>query len=260
MRTLTAIALVIVELLRGVALLAITIAAFAGATIGLVLMFLGGGGEQQMVPKLAGATAAEATELLEQRGLKYKAGAREYSADIAQDRVVRSRPAEGMRVKRGREVECTVSLGPKTVVVPALKDMTLAAAEAKLRDAGLEVAEIRRKASHEEADQVLAQEPRAGVTADRQEGVVLVASGGPDFGRLPAADGPDWVFRRLSVTVPQGKPLQRVEVRLHKPGGDETAYDRVHRPGDKVSVNVTGRAGWRVRVLLSSDQIMDSSL
>jgi beta-lactam-binding protein with PASTA domain len=260
MRTLSAIALVIVELLRGVAVLAITLAVFAGATIGLVLVFLGGGGEQEMVPRLEGATATEGTELLEQRGLRFKAGAREYSASTGQDCVVRSKPAEGMRVKRGREVECVMSLGPRSVAVPALTDMTLAAAEGRLRAAGLEVAEIRRKASRRAADEVLEQKPGAGERVDRQQGVVLVASGGPDFGRLPAKEGPDWVFRRLAVTVPQGRPLQRVEVRLRKPSGDETVYDRVHRPGDKVSVNVTGRVGWRVRVSLSGEQVMDSSL
>lgn len=260
MRTLSAIALVIVELVRGVAVLAITLAVFAGAMVGVVLLFLGGNGEQPMVPDLKGMTATGAEEALVQRGLKYREGTAEYAAETEPGRVAHTKPQAGMRVRRGREVECVLSLGSKSVKVPDVTGMTLAAAEARLGDEGLSIEEIRRRSSDQASGEVITQAPKAGTTVDRAGGVVLTVSGGHDFGRLSAADGPDYVFKKVALVVPRGKALQRVQVTLEKPGGTEAAYDRVCRPGDKVDVNVSGRAGWGVKVTVAGERVLNTRL
>lgn len=260
MRTLSAIALVVVEIVRGFAVLAITLAIFAGAMVGVVLLFLGGSKEQPMVPDLVGMTAEEAREALEQRGLKYKEGVAEYVAETPPGRVAHSKPQSGMRVRRGREVECVLSLGSKSVKVPDVTEMSLAAAERRLGDAGLEVEEILRRSSTRESGEVIEQQPKPGGKLERGTGVVLTVSGGRRFGRLAAAEGRDYVFKRVAAVVPRGKALQRVQITVEKPGGADTVYDRVHRPGDKVGVNISGREGWGVKVSIAGERVLSTTL
>ena len=65
----------------------------------------------------------------------------------------------------------------------------------------------------------------------------------------------------MRVTVPKGGTLQRVQVIVpDAPDEQRIAYDRVHRPGDQVSVNITGRKGWRVEVRVIEKQVFETTL
>ncbi len=251
----------VLEVIRGVAGIAITLALLAGVAGGLALGVLGTAPEQVKVPALGRLTVSEASEVVLRSGLTLRVAGREFSGDVQEDRIIRSRPYGGKRVKRGRAVEVIVSLGPRTVSLPKVVGMSLEAAEDRLGQVGLRVSEVRRAASAAPRDQVLEQHPAAGETVGRRDGVVLVASGGAGFGIIEVADGPAWVFRRVRITVPRGAPLQRLQVTLpDAPDEQRAAYDRVQRPGDEVSVSIAGRKGWHVEVRLADKQVFETTL
>lgn len=261
MKTVVGVLIVIVELLRGLAGLVITLALVLGVTAALILALLGAPPEQVTAPSLRGMTVPEAEEKLTDLGLKLKVSGREHHTEVPEGRIIRSEPYAGKRVKRGRAVQCVMSLGPRTVTVPKVTGLTIAAAERRLLDVGLAVEEIRRKASETARDEVLRQYPPAGAKIGRKQSVVLVASGGQGFGIMRASKGPAWIFKRLRITVPRGVPLQRVQVLLRQSSGDEvTAYDRVHKPGDQVRVKIVGRRGSQVRVKVVDRQVFEGKL
>lgn len=251
----------IYEMLRGVVGTALTLGVIGGAAAVIVMALLGGPPKQVMVPDLKGLTVAEAEKRLEAEGLKLRVGGREYDADAPEDTISRTDPHAGKRVKTGRVVQVVISVGPRTVVMPDVTGLTLVAAERRVHDAGLTVEEVRRKASEVAQDIVLEQHPTAGGEVGRDEGVVLVASGGEKFGMMEAPDGPPWVFKRLRLVVPKAPPLQRVRVLLKESGGDErVVYDRVHRPGDEVRVSLVARKGWMVRAKVVDEQVFEQEL
>lgn len=261
MKTVAAILLGMLEVARGIAIVAVSLGLFAGAVAGIALTVLGTRAEQASVPKLQGLTEADADDLLVARGLSLEVVGREYHADVKQDGIIRCNPYEGKRVKRGRAVECVLSLGPRTVLVPRLVGLSIASAEARLGKSGLFVDDIRRERSDSPRNQVLRQHPAAGAKVGRSEGVILVASGGSRFGVVEASSGASWVFKRVRLTVPRGAPLQRVRMTLRPSEGEErTAYDRVHRPGDSVRVNIVGRRGWRIQVSVCEKKALEAAL
>ncbi|MEN6345770.1 MAG: PASTA domain-containing protein [Armatimonadia bacterium] len=257
----TGVLLALLEFVRGLAGIAVTLALFAAAGALVVMGLMGTAPKPVKVPALQGLPATDAQKVASATGLQLKVTGREFDPNIGQDRVISTKPYEGKRVKRGRVVECTVSKGPRSVLMPKVEGLTLPAAESRLGEKGLGIGDVRRKASDVPVDEVLSQDPEAGSQVERGHGIVLTVSGGRDFGRIVDPDGTTWLYRRVRVAVPRGAPLQRVQVILHdSDGNDDTVYDRVHRPGDAVSVDLIGRSGWRVEVLVTDKQVFSERL
>lgn len=260
MRTASAALQVIYEIIRGLMGTVLTLAVFAGIMALATMTFYGTSPQQVHVPKMKGLTLGQAEKALAERGLKLKSAGKEYHATIPPDHVIRTKPYEGKRVKRGRSVECVISLGSRDVRVPKVTGMSLEIAEQKLRSAGLMIDDIRRQSGDQPRDRVIKQDPAAGAVIGRSKGVILLVSGGPGFGRMDGEGGPDWLFRRIRITVPKGPALQRVQVVVIAGDGKErAAYDRVHRPGDDVRVNVVVRVGWRARVEILGKEILSKT-
>lgn len=239
----------------------ITLALFVGLGAGTAMVLFGTNTEQVRVPKLTGLTVEQAEDALRSRGLELETTGREYHASIPQDHIIRTKPYEGKRVKANREIKCVISLGSADVKVPRVVGLGYREAEERVRKAGLRIEEIRRTSSSEPRDRVLKQSPDAGKKAGRSEGMVLVVSGGPKFGTIQIVGEEKWLSKRVRLTVPKGPPLQRVEVTLIPGSGEEeTAYDRVHRPGDEVRVNLLARPGWRLKVLLHGNEVLSEKL
>lgn len=257
----TGLLLGFLEFVRGLAGIAVTLALFAAAGALIVMGLMGTTPKPVKVPTLRGLPATDAQKVAAAAGLQLKVTGREFDPKVGQDRVIATKPYEGKRVKRGRVVECIVSNGPRSVLMPKVEGLTLPAAEERLGQKGLGIGEVRREASDVPVDQVLGQDPGAGSQVERGHGIILTVSGGQDFGRVVDPDGTTWLYRRVRVTVPRGAPLQRVQVILHdSDGNDDTIYDRVHRPGDAVSVDLIGRSGWRVEVLVTDKQVFSERL
>jgi len=249
------------ELVRGLTATILLIAVFVGIVAGSAMGVFGSAPEQVIVPTVVGLSVKDAEAALKSVGLALRVGERRYDDETPQDAVIESKPYEGKWVKRGRAVVCVISLGTRNVAVPKVTGLTIDLAEERLRKAGLSIEDIRRKASARPRNRVLEQYPKPGAKLGRNQGVVVMASGGKGFGSLPAADGSRWLCKRARFTVPRGAPLQRVQVVLIPGEADkEYVYDRVHRPGDDVRVNVTGRKGWRVKVLLVGKEILAETL
>ncbi len=93
------------------------------------------------VPELAGLTSEEASRLLSDQGLRFRAAepAGRWSVTVEEGRVIESRPKAGGFVKRGSAVEVVLSLGLRRASVPNLAGKAMSSARVTVQAEGLEL-------------------------------------------------------------------------------------------------------------------------
>lgn len=158
-----------------------------GSTI--ILNVSSGPGEVSM-PDVEGMSEDEATQQLEELGLKVTV-IKEYDPDIGKGKAIRTVPGAGEKAQKGSEVELHVSRGPKQVTVPDVVGQSLDDATKTLEDAGFEVSSTEADSSEDE-DQVTKQSPAAGQKADDGGKIKLTVASGqnkvPDVTGLKTTD------------------------------------------------------------------------
>jgi beta-lactam-binding protein with PASTA domain/serine/threonine protein kinase len=151
---------------------------------GALTLTLSLGKERFAVPDLAGLELTAAQGQLEQLGLKLKKGAHQYSDTIAEGAVISSDPQSGTQLKRGDTVTVVTSDGKAPIQVPDLAGKNINDVRNELAGLGLQAQE-RYKDSDQPADTVIAQSPKAGTGAARDDVVTLDVSKGPPLVTVP---------------------------------------------------------------------------
>lgn len=96
-----------------------------------ILSTLTGDNQEIEVRSFIGMQLSEAEEQMNKDGLKYTVNYT-YSAEYANNIVIRQNINPGQKVKTGRFIELTVSQGSQTFTMPAITDMTLSQAKVTL--------------------------------------------------------------------------------------------------------------------------------
>lgn len=148
------------------------------------------------VPELAGLTSEEASRLLADQGLRFRAAepAGRWNAEVAEGRVIETRPRAGGFVKRGSAVEVVLSLGVRQASVPNLAGKAMSAAQLTVQSEGLVLGDTLSIASSAgEPGTIVGQDPAPGTSVPSGTRIdLLVALDAP-------ADTfvmPDLVYRR----------------------------------------------------------------
>jgi serine/threonine-protein kinase len=144
------------------------------------------------MPDLVGRTVIQAEQIARQAGLSLDIAERTYSATVPPDIVLAQEQPPGKRVKQGRRVGVSVSLGPQMVTVPDLVQQTVQAAQLALD--GLRLRAVLQEANDDvvKAGSVIRQNPPAGSRLPVDAAVTLVVSRGP-----AQIDMPDVVGKSL---------------------------------------------------------------
>ncbi len=148
----------------GVTVLVLAVAA-AALLIGRSL-FSGGTGQRVTVPDVVGMSVEKAQRTLESQGLKLGAQTPQTS-DEPEDTVLSQDPEADTQLAEGEGVTVVVSAGKQQTQVPPLEGLTsLDAVRTALRDAKLELGNVKQVESDQPADYVLSQNPAAFSTVD----------------------------------------------------------------------------------------------
>ncbi|MFF5082708.1 Stk1 family PASTA domain-containing Ser/Thr kinase [Actinoplanes sp. NPDC000266] len=151
---------------------------------GAITLTLSLGKERFGVPDLAGLELTAAQGELEQLGLKIKKGNHQYSDTIPEGAVISSDPKAGTELKRGDTVTVVTSDGKAPIQVPDLVGKNINDVRNELAGLGLQAQE-RYKDSDQPADTVIAQTPKPGTGAARDDVVTLDVSKGPPLVTVP---------------------------------------------------------------------------
>src|SRR6266481_9666844 len=137
-------------------------------------------GREVTMPNLVGLNVAEASRILQSRGLVLRVADRIYS-DQPINAVVRQTPPSGLLMKVSQQAHVVLSLGQRQLQIPLLEGNSLRASRIELLRAGLQVGEVSGITSADEpADTVMLQTPRPGGGAATPRVDVLVSSGPRD--------------------------------------------------------------------------------
>jgi eukaryotic-like serine/threonine-protein kinase len=132
------------------------------------------------VPKVTGRTVAAATAELRGAGFTVTTGTARLDNQVAKGRVIRSVPAPGQRVGKGSHITLIPSSGPHRRQMPQVTGLTLQAAQAALRQAGLTPGLVTKATSGTiAAGIVVSTAPAAGTMWPQPQPVRLVVSAGP---------------------------------------------------------------------------------
>ncbi len=149
--------------------LGVTVLVLAVAAAALFLgrnLFDTGSGERVTVPDVVGMTIDEAQRALESQGLKLGAQTPQTS-DEPEDTVLSQNPQADTRLAVGEAVTVTVSAGQQQTQVPPLEGLTsLDDVRTALRDAKLELGNVKQVESSQPEGLVLNQDPQAFTTVD----------------------------------------------------------------------------------------------
>ncbi|MCP4305735.1 MAG: Stk1 family PASTA domain-containing Ser/Thr kinase [bacterium] len=141
------------------------------------------------IPDLSGMTQADATEQLQEEGLRISF--REVpSVDVAEDLVITTEPAPGVEVDPGTKVVLVISAGPEEFPIPNVTNVDIEAARSQLEADGFGVGNETLQDSQDHAEGiVISQSLPAGTEAAPGTLVDLVVSTGPRFLTMPELEG-----------------------------------------------------------------------
>lgn len=193
------------------------------------------------VPKVEGLDQQEAVALLAASGLDSEVRP-EFDSALKPGTVMRSDPKEGQRARRGSTVLLFVSKGAEVTTLKDLRGLTLEAAKAELRRAGLLLGQVEEAYSNEAAGIVLEQSAAGSVRAG--DPVNLVVSQGPEIVEVPDVTGRTW---EDAQSILQGRGLQATKAEEFNDAAAGQGIGQSPSKGSKVnkgsSVTVTVSKG-----------------
>ena len=143
-----------------------------------VTITVGTGPDSVPVPDVAGVTAAQAGQILEEAGLVLGEVVEDYSETVPEGSIISQDPGEGESVEPGEAVDVTVSLGVEQVEVPEVYGISVEAAQARLSSVGINSDPIE-VAGDEAAGTALSTEPGVGALVEPGSTLPLYYSAGP---------------------------------------------------------------------------------
>ena len=148
------------------------------------------------VPKVTGMTVAAARAELSGAGFTVTTASPRLDNQFAKGQVISSVPAGGQRVAKGSQIMLIPSAGPHRILVPQVTGLTLPAAQAALRHAGLTPGAVAKETSSTiPAGIVVSTTPAAGGMWPQPQPVRMVVSAGPpvpDFVGQPQGAAEGW--------------------------------------------------------------------
>lgn len=186
--------------------------------------------QEVLVPNIVGLSEAEAKASLAKQGLLYAVDQGVYSENVAKGYVIRQDPEAGRRVREGRKIWVTISLGPQVGAVPDVVGKTLREAQLVITQSGFVLGGVSARYDPRlPANTVVLQEPAAGSELEKGRPVNLVVARG------------DQPVQKVTIPDLIGLPLDEVRSRLQALGlslGVTWAeYDQRYPPGTVIDQN-----------------------
>lgn len=195
------------------------------------------------VPRLHSLSASQASQRLQQWGLKIATGDSIYHERIPLGSVIDHLPEAGQRVKKGRAVTVLLSKGPRYYTTPSLQGVSLREARLQLESNQLQTGNILYVSSNEIPETaVIDQHPTAGTPLKRDSRVDLRISNGPPSAMkttpnliaLPIDSAEDTLRKyemqlgRIESQIDNSSPPGTIISQAPKPGTQTPRNTRIH--------------------------------
>lgn len=213
---------------RGLVILLIVLLLGIGAGVGAWWF---ASGRYSKIPDVRSDSQSVAEQALTKAGYKIGSVTRDWSETVGKNLVIATNPATGDRVERGTQVSITLSNGPYRIAVPDVTKASLPAAEATIRERGLQFTVQQTPDDTVPVGNVIRTDPAAGAKVKKSQVVTIYASTGPPVIQIPA--------------IQPGTPADQVNAQLKQLGFNvtdtEDFSDSVQK-GGVIKVDPTGQA------------------
>lgn len=199
-------------------------------------------GREVVVPNITHLSVEAAIEELNKQGLDGVVTERRHDAIVEEGKIITQDPSPDARVKKGRLVNLTVSLGPETIKIPHLVGVDLDKGQLIMQRLGFVVESIDYAFSDSiPRDKIIQTIPGAEVELRKGESIKLIVSKGSEL-RMPNLSGMDVdeakiLCNKLGLVLADVKEVEgsgtKGSILVQNP-----APDQVVDPGDSVSVMV----------------------
>ena len=153
------------------------------------------------VPNIEYKNVTEANNLLKKFNLVLKIEDEQYKDTIPRDQIIKQNPPPGRTVRRGREINATVSLGPELITVPDLSGLSLRQCQMTLTNKRLLLGKVKTSSEKkDEPEQILNQNPDPGEKVKKGSTVNVTVNKG--------------VATRASIPRFEGKQLDEVRSKI----------------------------------------------
>jgi serine/threonine-protein kinase len=164
-----------------------------------VTLIVSGGPASAPVTDVEGLSEQEALKKLKKAGFKPRV-TKQASATVASGKVIGTNPPAGTVEQLGSGVEVLVSSGPAPVTVPDVTGQSLAAAEATLANAELELGTVtKRESTEQQPGTVLSQSPSNGTSVKAKSKVDLVVAEASKNAAVPNVVGETQALAKSTI-------------------------------------------------------------
>jgi len=198
------------------------------------------------LPDLGKKPVVDAERELKALGFEVNLNPQNFDNDEDEGKVVSQAPPPATKLKEGKAVTLTYSLGRQQAAVPDLGGMSREAASAALTNAGLKIGEVTTRYSETVDDDVLIDWDPKGAGTRRGDSVKLVVSDGPEPRTVP--DVANLTYEQAAAKVQAFGLVVTRDERYD----DEVQKDRVI--GTRPGVGNKAQRGSTVVVVVSSGQ------
>lgn len=212
------------------------------------------GSQKITVPSVKGMDLDEAEIKLRNANLDVSSVDPVYDDKYAEGFVISQDPKPYAKVALGTDVKLMVSKGPEPekLAMPDLVGATTDAARKKLEDAKLTLGEQTPQDSELYfKNQIINQDPAAGVMVDEGSTVNVTVSNGP---------GPKSKTRTLEFALPGESDYYKVVIIIHDAKSTRTVYNEQHQGLDEVSTFITYYGKGTAEILLNGETFDTVSL
>jgi len=208
------------------------------------------GSKNVIAPDLIGSSLIRAESILSRNSVKVRKKALAYSTKPERT-IIAQKPAPHSPMLRGDAITLLLSAGPapRYIGAPDFVHEPVKVALSEVKKLDLRVSRVTYKPSEEiERGHVVSQDPPAGARMERNSFVALaVSEGSGEESDQPAT------FSFLYYTAPDGPASMKVALFLENADGEKEIYNRVHRPGETVSVLVAVKGKTAVKIFVDNE-------
>ena len=211
------------------------------------------GQDVTVIPDLKGLPRREAEARIRSAGLKVGLITEEYSTDVKPELVVSQNPRPPGQVAKGVLVDIVLSKGksPQQVTMPDFQGESLQSALARIESLKLRVGTIRETVNARFAPgSISGQAPVAG--SQVYEGTTVDLELVKSEAGIPKR-------ARIQFVVPEGPIRQSCKILVEDASGIRTAYEGVHKPGERIEKLVEGTGEMTIRILANNKLIQEQT-
>lgn len=211
------------------------------------------GPEVTLIPDLKSLPRREAEARIRSAGLKVGIVTEEHSNEIPVDMIINQNPRPPGQLAKGILVDIVVSKGksPQQVAMPNFQGEALQSVLARIEALKLRVGTIRESSDSRYAPGIISgQSPAAG--SQVFEGTIVNLE-------LVKSDAGMPKRARIQFVVPEGPIRQSCKILVQDSTGIRTAYEGVHKPGERIEKVLEGTGEMTIRIIVNNKLIQEQS-